>query len=137
MLKLFILLVSSLLSSQAHAESCAEFAGRFHATDGNCYFGRMEIRFSPSTSTLAMTYNPGSHQFITSYIADGKEHSGDRVNTGKTYTASCVQNKIATKRVGLLKFPLLTNFELTTNGFAYTENLEGDKYSRHCSFVRE
>lgn len=149
MVKFFLLVLISLSSSSLFAaDSCAQFAGNYKVSTSGCVaihngsvskddtYRGMGISFVEASQLLSMTYKTSSGQFTVNYIADGKEHEGDVMNTGKTYVASCDGDTIFTSREGMLKNPLLTVLFFTEDSLHFEEAVDGSDFTRVCNFER-
>lgn len=100
-------------------------------------YSGVKIAFNLATNGLTVIFNPNSHHPFEpeSYVADSREHVGDGSNTGVSYTASCNQNSLKIRRVGLLKAPLVANYVIGADSLGLVEGMEGDSFTRICQFA--
>jgi hypothetical protein len=98
---------------------------------------RLSIAYKSSTQKLITAYNPHTGGFVATYIADGKEQTGDDMNNGARYTAGCEGNKLSIRRkFSQIKLPMLTTVTAHDGIFEHVESYEGDDWSRVCKFIQ-
>lgn len=112
-LSLIFLLVAP---GSAFAVDCTELNGTWQATNqGNSMeYVYLKVSFEPAQRSLQIDYfynaNESIRGYTETYIADGKQHTGDQANTGDSYKASCEGGAITIVRnFQGLKNPLRTN----------------------------
>jgi hypothetical protein len=130
-----------LISLPSFADSCASFAGNFEAQlscQGISPHSGIQIGYFSPNQSLILIYDPGHHPMAAqTYTSDGAEHTGDVNNTGDTYTASCTGNVMKIRRIfSALKYPLVEEITLNSNGLDYVETFEGRDGATVCRFER-
>jgi hypothetical protein len=144
------LLISLYASASFASGDCQFFAGKYAVNSQGCYeshdgrtypdytYTGMIISADATTDNLSMFYREGDQGYTVNYIADGQEHNGDYNNSGKTYTASCQQNKILSVRNGMFTAPLIMTFAKNQDGtYTLTETITSNNpFTRSCSLTR-
>lgn len=147
---MFTIFYGILSVSSARAQSCSTFVGTYTADPAGCThtnaagtfndgasYSSIVIAFNNASKRLGITYcRYADDCYSENYIADGNEHEGDVVNTGKRYTISCLKDVIFATRVGLFTQPLISTFVFSPTGFIVKDSFEHDVFSRMCSMVR-
>jgi hypothetical protein len=140
-MKILFGVMALLVSVSAQAGTCDLISGSFKTKTAECYTihngvqygdGYMEIRTDYNESAKSFKVEMVSRKYSLSYVADGKEQTGRPQFEGSKYTAQCENNQAHIRADLGMKFPLLYDYSINTNGkLVYQESFEGD-----TSFVR-
>lgn len=131
-LKYLILILSLTVSLHSYASPvnpCDVFIGKFliQKSKNDTYAIKgLEIKTDstntdPNVTIYYKADSPLGFDWTEAYIADGLAHPGN-MNTGSSYTVSCLENKISISRLGLLSIPLITTLTLNANQLNYLQN---------------
>ncbi len=86
-MKFVVAALALVLGSSAYAEDCKKFVGRY--SDGNT---NLDVAVEQD-SILALRYTDFISFAEYDYIADGLDHDGDGLHTGKPYNVLCTEEK--------------------------------------------